>query len=368
MVLEGYNGGGQQDPRFRTGAQNQMNPRYNTEGQSQTDPFFSGGSAQSPSDESGSIRDWQRETWFGTMPSNANPFDEPEDAPELLKDRSENLNDHQGEFWQQQTTGYQYRTDKTSGKDGDSPAKPGRDIHPLKIVLASLSALILVFVAVYYGIYQVTDIQVIGNSTISADVIIAASGLKTGIPILGIDEAAVARRIDQNPHLKYQYLEKKYPGTVILRVKEREECCWMTWCGIFYTMDKHRRVLSETENQTMEPENLVRVDGLGIRSGCMVGQTLVLENAKQEEVFSNLFLEMRVLNCTELIREVDLSNLYSLLLTTRDGFTVSMGDYENIHAKLRSMLLTREELLRMGHSSGVINVIVPEYPVYSPED
>ena len=54
------------------------------------------------------VRDWQKNTWTGPMPMNASPFEEPEDAPELLKDRSENLSDREGAFWQQATTGYQH--------------------------------------------------------------------------------------------------------------------------------------------------------------------------------------------------------------------------------------------------------------------
>ena len=45
------------------------------------------------------VRDWQRNTWFGPAPVNTNPFDEPEDAPELKASRSENVNEHIGDFW-----------------------------------------------------------------------------------------------------------------------------------------------------------------------------------------------------------------------------------------------------------------------------
>ena len=29
------------------------------------------------------LRDWQKNTWYGPAPLDENPFDEPEDAPEL---------------------------------------------------------------------------------------------------------------------------------------------------------------------------------------------------------------------------------------------------------------------------------------------
>ena len=113
---------------------------------------------------------------------------------------------------------------------------------------------------------------------------------------------------------------------------------------------------------------LVRVDGLKVRSGALPGQSLVLENPEQQVVFSSLFLELKVLGCSSLMAEADLSNLDSLLLSTRDGFTVAMGNSMYIHAKLRSMLITREELLRRGYHGGVINVSLPETPIFTPQE
>ena len=54
----------------------------------------------------GGVRDWQKNTWFGPAPLNNNPFDEPEDAPELRESRSENVTEHVGEFWNTPDRGY----------------------------------------------------------------------------------------------------------------------------------------------------------------------------------------------------------------------------------------------------------------------
>ena len=329
------------------------------------------GTARRQDDAPEDLRDWQKNTWYGAAPVNANPFDEPEDAPELREQRSESLNNHSGLFWNQQTEGYQYTG---SMKVPAGPAQPQgkrkkeRKRRGLLYPILALFSLAVIAVTVYYGVLNVREIRVTGNDRIPAEEIVRLSGLKKGMPILSIRAEEVARGIENNSYLQLKYVDKNLPGTVTICVKEREACCWMTWCGIFYTMDKQRVVLFETEEQGIRPAGLVKVDGLRIRSGCMVGQTLVLENAEQQNVFSNLFLEMKVLNCTELIEEADLSSLNSLLLTTRDGFTVSMGDATNLHAKLRSMLLTREELIRMGYQGGIINVINLENPVFTPEE
>ena len=317
------------------------------------------------------LREWQRETWHGPFPVHENPFDEPEDAPELRELRSEELNNHSGEFWQTQTEGYQFGRNRAAEPSETPPPKkkePGGKKRRLLTAAAIIGMLIAVWLILHYGVFVVREIIVEGNTQIPTSEIIRVSGIRKGMPILSLDNEAIEQRLEKNPEVVFRYLKKQLPGTVILAVKERQACCWMTWNGILYTMDKSRTVLSESEDLSLRPSMLVRVDGLKIRSGVMVGQTVVLETAEQQETFSALFLEMKVLGCTEMIEEADLSNLNSLLLTTRDGFTVAMGDNRNIHAKLRSMLLTREELIRRNYHGGVINVSLPETPVFSPAE
>ena len=112
---------------------------------------------------------------------------------------------------------------------------------------------------------------------------------------------------------------------------------------------------------------LVEVKGLDIRAGAQAGQTIVLTSASQELLFKDLFMEMKVLGCTDQILEADLSNPSSILLTTRDNYTVALGSSDSLHAKLRSMLLVREKLREMGKTAGAINVSNPETPFFSPD-
>ena len=337
------------------------------------------------------LPEWQRDTWISPYPMEESPFDEPEDAPELRNERSEELNNRSGEFWAKQNTGYQFgREEAPSGGQQKAPEKKTRRKGQRgRAIAAALAGTTALFLLLHFGLFTVRRVSVQGNSRIPAAEVIRRSGISVGMPIFGLDEAAIERGIEQEPLLKFRYLEKDLPSTVILRVEEREACCWMTWNGILYIMDKQRTVLSESEtipaeltggNETDEEESekqekvreqiagLVRVDGLKVRSGALPGQSLVLENPEQQVVFSSLFLELKVLGCSSLMAEADLSNLDSLLLTTRDGFTVAMGNSMYIHAKLRSMLITREELLRRGYHGGVINVSLPETPIFTPQE
>ena len=335
----------------------------------------------------GNLKDWQKNTWFGPAPANSNPFEEPETAPELLEARSSNVSNHTGSFWNtQEQTGYQYDTGEIRKQSAaiskkQQKKKTGERQVSLRTFGIVLILLLAAFLVTYFGVFRIRSIRVVGNSSISSADIIRFSGIRRGGSILSLSEDETERRLNANAvsaaietgnytyyTLQFRYLEKELPDTVTIAVREREACCFLTWCGIMYVMDKSGMVLYESEDPEMRNRvALVEVKGLDIRSGAHLGQTMVLSSTAQELVFRDLFLEMKVLGCTDQILEVDLSNLSSILLTTRDHFTVSLGNSDSLHAKLRSMLLVHEKLIEMGKTSGSITVSNPETPSYSPD-
>ena len=335
------------------------------------------------------IRDWQKNTWTGPMPMNVSPFEEPDNAPELLQQRSENLSDRNGAFWQQATNGYQRTAGgepnrNAAARSSDSPSKTKKSRTDGSSA-AMRAALVLVALAgitvcvLYFIVFRVREIRVEGNELISRSDVIRLSGISYGESILTLSEEDTRQQLEAQAiseakrtgnsnyySLQFRYLDKLMPGTVVISVKEREPCCWMTLRGIMFVMDKTRMVLYETEDPNIRPSNLVEVKGLSIRGGDHAGQTLTLTSTIQQSIFENLFLELKVLGCIADIQEVDLSNTSSILLLTRDGYTVSLGERDRIHAKLRSMLYVREKLRELGKDGGAINVSVPENPTYSP--
>ncbi len=345
-----------------------------------------GDSSRASGTPDGGLKDWQRNTtWFGPVPSNTNPFEEPEDAPELLEARSRNVSDHSGDFWnEQQPTGYQYTSDeikKRASRQNYGPKERRERVISLRAVIIAALLIVTAALTLYFGVFRIREVRVVGNSAISASDVIRFSGIRRGGSILTLSEKETERRLTSAAYsaaaesgnynyycLQFRYLEKEFPGTVTIAVREREACCWLTWCGILYVMDKNGMVLYETEDSGMGGRmQLVEVKGLDIRAGAQAGQTIVLTSASQELLFKDLFMEMKVLGCTDQILEADLSNPSSILLTTRDNYTVALGSSDSLHAKLRSMLLVREKLREMGKTAGAINVSNPETPFFSPD-
>ena len=315
------------------------------------------------------VRDWQRNTWYGPAPLNNNPFDEPEDAPELKEIRSEHVNEHVGDFWKAPEQNTQPRMDvrTQTGKQARTAVKSKpRRFRAVRVLIGLAVLVTAVILVLRFAVFSIKEIRVNGNQHIAAEEIIRVSGVRRGDSIITLNEDEVKRRIQSDYRMRFGYIAREMPDKVILSVREREPCCWITYCGIMYVMDKNRMVLYESENAADQPIDLVEVKGLEVRSNTVVGQPVILGNDMQQSVFTELFMEMKVLGCTNMIAQADLSNTDSLLLTTRDGYTVGMGDSTNIHAKLRSMLLVRLKLNEMGEFGGTINVSKLETPIYTP--
>ena len=332
-------------------------------------PYRAGERAGSPGNSPDGVRDWQRNTWYGPAPLNTNPFDEPEDAPELKESRSENVNEHIGSFWEPQGTGFIPQME--AGPAGTSRAGAAKktkktDNMLIRVLIGVFVFLLAIVLILRFAVFSVREISVTGNSSIPASEIIRESGIHPGDFILTLDEKTVERRIAGDYRLQFRYMAKQMPNRVVISVREREMCCWLNYCGIMYVMDKNRMVLFESENPADKPADLVEVKGLEVRSNTLVGQVISLGSEIQQSIFSELFLEMKVLGCTARIAEADISNPDSILLATRDGYTVGLGGRENLHAKLRSTMLVIEELNRQGYAGGTINAVNPEKPIFTP--
>ena len=126
---------------------------------------------------------------------------------------------------------------------------------------------------------------------------------------------------------------------------------------------------TENENSaSADSDSTVTKDGVIQKPGAVTveitGTAIVLKGDEtMGEKLRNAMLHNKLVECWE----ADLSNTSSLLLMTRDNFTVALGNSESLHAKLRSMLLVRGKLAEMGKTSGSISVSNPETPYYSPD-
>jgi cell division septal protein FtsQ len=138
------------------------------------------------------------------MPMNISPFEEPENAPELLKERSENLSDREGAFWQQATNGYQRtaggETQRAAaankGKSQPKKKKTNESSAGMRAALALVALAGITVCVLYFIVFRVREIRVEGNELISRSDVIRLSGVRYGSSILTRSEEITGRDLE----------------------------------------------------------------------------------------------------------------------------------------------------------------------------
>jgi len=306
------------------------------------------------------------------------PFDDTGYAPELRAERSENLYRREAEFWQRMPEPEQTQSGmppRSAAGEHPQQFRPTRSIRPPKGRPGSHTAAwiigivcVLCMAAGLFWSYVplVRHIEVEGNSRYTDQQIIDASGLKLGMNRFFVKPDEVDARLEKDRYLVCELVYQPDLWTVVIRVKERQISAAITHNGLLLYADHRGVVLEEGLDNGALPKGMVRVKGLSVRRGDL-GRTITLADINQLYVYNEIFVELKVMDALPWIVELDMSDMDSIFLETEDGYSVCIGDSTDIHAKLRSMILTVDYLRRGDYGPGTVNVSSPVYPSYIPD-
>ena len=305
------------------------------------------------------------------------PFDDGAVDESLRDMRSEDLSSHASDFWVgpdqaprdaviERARRKSTVLEKVRKKLGGG-AKMGIVIAAA-VVLVALAAVLLTRLA-----YRIDTVAVTGNSLLTAEEVVAISGIRTGDNILDLKEADVAARAreagtqDRRRYLRSVTVEKELPHRVTLNVTERVPTACFVYNGNAYVIDATGFVLEKyASDNAPELAGLIRVTGFDVSGNPFPGRAMNLRNSWQRAVYSEILVEIRAILFTDQITEINLSAEKEIYLTTADGYFVRIGPLERVHAKLRACDLVRAELIKMAKHGGTIDVTTPEEPRWIP--
>ncbi|MBE5811801.1 MAG: FtsQ-type POTRA domain-containing protein [Clostridiales bacterium] len=328
------------------------------------------------------------------------PFEEPEQAPELRENRSDNLYSRDEPFWNRVVdapkTGHDVPrdanywnhpdvmdTDRILHVDSDTKLQKLQKFlgsGATKRFLAVMAVLVVLAVILYSTLFQVRAITVVGNDTITEQEIIRLSGLHLGQNSMSIDDETVMRKVEGNRYLRCTLVDVQW-DRVTIHVKERVPAVHINRNGLVVVMDNRGFVLEETLQAGTKYDHLVKVIGLDVRR-CALGQQIALQSQIQLDAYTQILVELKAMKGLYLLRELDMTSMDSIYLATseqpfssqdteaeiakRKIFYVRLGSEDSIHEKLRAFMITRDKLLEMGYEAGTIDVTDPGRPTFSP--
>ena len=260
------------------------------------------------------------------------------------------------------------------------PQAPQRQLNRKRVGIVSFVLALLVILTASMIVHEnwlkikSDNIEVKGLEQFSKETVINAAGLDQPVSYFAINESKIAQGIESNRYLVYEGLEKHFPHSLTLYVRERKSVVMVQELGAIYYLDEEGMVLErkqrdkqkqKEEESSDNPEELIVVTGLKPKD-LRVGKIMTTSSASHMTAYIELLGELSQQGFLNEVSELNLTDPENLYLVTQDGYTVHLGDASQLRPKIGTVRAVVAELRRMGKIGGMLEASIPEEVIYSP--
>ncbi|MBR6753052.1 MAG: FtsQ-type POTRA domain-containing protein [Clostridia bacterium] len=243
---------------------------------------------------------------------------------------------------------------------------PRRKLKPgIKTALLCLVVLAVLAVFVFGSLFRIRTVTIYGNERFTPEEVMQQAGISYGISYFTVTDEYLRDHIGQNHYFIYNGMEKRVPGILNIYITERKERANVYVMGINYLLDEEGMVLRKNTDGLQE--DLPAVTGMQTRS-VTEGKMIIPGNENQLKSYQAIMTELLAQGYAGEIAELKVSDPEKLYLLTRSGYTIELGDGENLRAKIGTARAVVEKLEAMGYEGGVIDASVPAIATYTPAD
>jgi cell division protein FtsQ len=148
-----------------------------------------------------------------------------------------------------------------------------RRLKRLSAVLGVVAVVVAAAAVTQTSLLDVDRVRVAGASRTAVEDVARAAGIDHGEPMVSVDAAAAAARVEDLPWVDAASVTRRWPGTVLVRVTEREPLAVVEVTeGRMALVDQDGRVLDVTARVPPELPRVTGVDGR-IAEGQALGRT-----------------------------------------------------------------------------------------------
>lgn len=200
------------------------------------------------------------------------------------------------------------------------------------ITLFLLSILVILCLKLPY--FNIADIEVQGNNSISSNEIIKLSKVYKGNNIFYLNEKRVKTNIMSNPYILDVNISRKFPKTIVIDVKEREAVFFSKLNNSYYIIDNHGILLEKREN--LNNMNVIELNGLDI-SKASIGKVIPSSDNRRIQAVADI-TDLILRNQSNFkITSVDLRNLIDIKIYFKN-MCIKIGTSSGLKDKLNEAI------------------------------
>lgn len=248
---------------------------------------------------------------------------------------------------------------------GQAPERrPGR--RGLFTVIAVIIMLVVAGFVVHNQIFRLREIEIHSIRNTPFHEVLALAGIDDHTSSLALNEEKISRGINSNMYLHYEDMEKVGRNKLILYIKERTETANMLYNGLQYIISEDGMVLSCTAAIRLD-NGCMTVSGMDVHD-IRVGSIFSCYEEAQMDAYKSVVEEIDLQGIRGEIAELNFSSLDSIYLVTVDGYTVNIGDVQELQGKIGTMRAVIGELRQRGLRGGMVEATVSGIATYRPTE
>ena len=230
-----------------------------------------------------------------------------------------------------------------------------RKSNGVRLLTALIAVVVVTLVTAFLlmrGLFVVRSVQVTGVEASELDTVVRQSGIRFGASIGSVRASDVRDSLEASGTYALDGLEIRRPSTVILNVRHRTRDAIVLDGGVYLVLDADGVVI-DVVSDAGESEGIL-VIGLGASTYKLGSRVTAQEN--RLAAMKTILDTLNACGGKELFREIDLTDLTGITLTTTNLIVVKLGSVDKAPDKLLWAVSAVRDTLSRGEQGGTLDV------------
>ncbi len=239
----------------------------------------------------------------------------------------------------------------TKQKKPNNKKNKKRNLSKKKVSIFISSILLIGVIIVFLlkaPIFNVSKIEVVGNNIVTKENIINISGIKLGENIFKYGNKNISK-IKENMYVDDVKINKVFPNTVKISIKEREIKYQINLINSFVYIDKNGYIL---ENSTLKKDVPIIIGFTILENDLLNKKRLETKDLETLSKINKIMESAKTINIDNLITEINIEKEYILNLEAK-AKKIYIGDASNL---INKMLYVQKILEKEEGKTGTIFV------------
>lgn len=201
----------------------------------------------------------------------------------------------------------------------------------LKAFLTAAFLFVLVAVLLFLTPwFNINTIDVVGNSHVESDNIIAQSEIYLGANIFKISTSHAQEKISRMPYIKSVNVKRSFPSKVVIEVTESHEAGYFEHGGGYILIDEDGKVL---DSMTKPPQGCMKIVGCEIEEN-LIGEKIKIDSDEKFDIILMYIGEFEQTDFYDKVDMLDVSNTVDIKFGYDNRLTVYCGDLKDLDRKI----------------------------------